>query len=355
MTSQVPGADSTAWPTRPTTDLLSRIRDARAWGVSWLTDQVADDGRPMGAETANSWWRAPWALCVGGAPDVAAAMMGWAEREALTDDGDLRPGPFSPPGDGSPVYHLSPLAIASWLLGRYDTASAVNSALVRFQDPETGGAYELRDFARDPLQDNLKTAQLGISSLVTGERHMADGVHRWLAHNLEDQPDLPHRLFTSRRGDKPVTDFTDQEAFFRVVDFRAPRQGYFHPGIAAAFFAGHAMRDGGDKRSVELARKYLSLTTAGTEQQFDDPSSVQICKFGWGAAAALAADPEGGHLPWVVRMGEWFVRRQRPDGAWAPSSFNTPDPGPLDLYWKTAEHVMEVSYIEQALAAHGVD
>jgi hypothetical protein len=66
----------------------------------------------------------------------------------------------------------------------------------------------------------------------------------------------------------------------------------------------------------------------------------------------LSADPDGGHLPWVARMGEWFVRRQRPDGAWAPSSFVTPQPGILDLYWKTAEHIMELSYLEQALAAH---
>ncbi|GGU11677.1 hypothetical protein GCM10010256_83890 [Streptomyces coeruleorubidus] len=51
-------------------------------------------------------------------------------------------------------------------------------------------------------------------------------------------------------------------------------------------------------------------------------------------------------------MGEWSVRRQRPDGAWAPSSFVTPQPGILDLYWKTAEHTMELSYVEQALAAH---
>lgn len=348
MTTLASDTETAPWPTEPTPDLLTRISQARAKGVAWLRDRIADDGRPEGAETANSWWRAPWALCVGGAPDAAAAMMGWAEREALTDEGDLRPGPYDAPGGTSPVYHLSPLAIASWLLGRYDTATAINTTLARFQNPGTGGAHDLRDFAQDPLEDNLKTAQLGFSALVTGDRDTADGVHRWLSRNLADQPDLPHRLFTSRRGDTLVTDFPDETAFLRVVDFRAPRQAYFHPGIAAAFLAGYAQQTS-DASALRLGREYLALTTGGTEEQYDDPTSVQICKFGWGAAAMLTADPDGGHLPWTVRMGEWFVQRQRHDGAWAPSSFTTPRPGMLDLYWKTAEHVMELSYIEHAL------
>lgn len=341
---------TTTWPCELSPDLLARIRDAREKGVHWLRDRVGSNGCPEGAEIANSWWRAPWALCIGGAPDVAAAMIGWAEREALTDDGDFREGPYGGPAGGSPVYHLSPIAIAAWLLGRYDTATAVNTTLARFQNPATGGAYGARDFAVDPTEENLKTAQLGISALVTGNRQMADGVHRWLRHTYEEQPDLPHRLFTTRRGSSVVTDFSESEAFSRVVVFQASRQAYFQPGIAAAFLAGYAGQTG-DMSALTLGRQYLRLTEGGTQQQYNDESSVQICKFGWGAASMLTVDPAGGHLPWTVRMGEWFVRRQRPDGAWAPSSFMTADPSMLDLYWKTAEHVMELAYIELALIA----
>jgi len=330
---------------------LDRIHSAKQAAMTWLTARVADDGAPEGHDVANSWWRAPWALCVAGAPDVAAAMMGWAERNALTHDGDLRPGSYSPPGLTSPVYHLSPLAIASWLLARYDTAAVVNDKVKSFQDPETGGAYDNRDFAADDLQENLKTAQLGISALVTGRRDIADGVCQWLRTNLADQPHLPGRLYTARRAGKLITEFPESEAFLRVVDLNAPRQTYFHPGIAAAFAAGYSQQTG-DQAALQLGRDYLKLSTDGTQEQFTDRSSVQICKFGWGAAAMLTADPTGGHLPWVVRMAEWFIDRQRPDGAWAPSSFTTPEPQLLDLYWKTAEHLMELSYIETALRAH---
>jgi len=344
--------DTTPFPTEFGPADLDRLSAARHKAIRWLSDRVGDDGRPEGSDVTNSWWRAPWALVVGGAPDVAAAILGWAEREALTDAGDLRGGPHGGDEPGSPVYHLSPLAIASWLLTRYDTARTINTRLAHFQDPQTGGAYDLRDVAADPLQDLLKTGQLGISALVTGQRDVADGVHRWLTHQYELQPELPLRLYPARRDDELVTQVASaQERFLRVVDFGKARQLFFYPGIAAAFLAGYAQQTG-DTAALKLGRDYLALTEGGTEEQFTDTKSVQICKFGWGAAAMLTADPEGGHRPWVQKMGEWFVRRQRPDGAWAPSSFfSDAEPTLNDLFWKTAEHLMELSYIELALRA----
>jgi hypothetical protein len=317
--------------------------------VNWLTDRVSDDGRPEGANVTNAWWRAPWALCVAGASDVAAAMVGWVEREALDDNCDFRPGPYAAPSPLNSVYFLSPVAIASWLLGRYDTAELVNSRLRYFQNPETGGVYDYLDFHADPLEDSLKTAQVGVSALLTGDRSTADRVHQWLAVNYAEQPELPRRLFTGRRADKVVTDFPSDQAYVRVVDFQADHQTYFNPGIAAVFLAGYAGTTG-SRAAVQLGRDYLSLNKGGTDRQFEDLSSVQICKFGWGAAAMLTADPAGDHRPWVERMATWFCDRQLDDGTWAPSSFATPEPTLLDYYWKTAEHLMELCYIEQALA-----
>jgi hypothetical protein len=339
------------WPTDIDAAGLQQLREARDRGVAWLTAQVADDGRPAGSDVANSWWRAPWALCVGGAPDVAAAMLGWIEREALTDQGTLRPGNFDAPASTSPVYHLSPIAIAAWMLGRYDTAQQVMAAMTGFTDPATGGVYDKRDFATDPVQDTLKTAQLGISSLITGHHDVSRGVASWLTRTLADQPELPARYYSSRRNDRLVTDFEPAEAFSRVLDFSRPHQAYFQPGIAAAFLSGWAQISG-ERSHLDTAQAFLRLNQVGGDLQFDDPTTVQVCKFGWGAATTYAAEPTADLRSWVVRMGEWFVRRQRTDGAWAPSAYATPEPGQLDLYWKTAEHVMEFSYVLDALAMH---
>ncbi|MDQ0691441.1 hypothetical protein [Arthrobacter sp. W4I7] len=336
-------------------ELRQRVQQARTKAASWITDRIADDGTPAGAQTANSWWRAPWALCLAGEPAAAAALMGWAERNALTDTGDLRPGPYgggpyTGGTSGTPTYLLSPLAIASWLLARYDTAEAVMATLETYRDPRTGGAYEYANHTQDPLQDMLKTCQLGISALVTGHREIADGVHGWLVNNYAQQPSLPEALFTSSRGGDLVTDFPAEQSFIRRVDYTAPRQAYFQSGIAGAFLAGYYQQTQ-NMSALELGKNYLRLNQNGTEAQFDDPSSIQICKFGWGAAAMHTADPGPDSFAWVVRMGEWFVDRQEQNGAWAPSSFAVPQPGELDYFWKTAEHLMELSYIELALAA----
>jgi hypothetical protein len=344
----------TGWPSTCSAADLERYTATRDRGVQWLTAQVAEDGTPAGAHLANSWWRAPWALAVGGAPEVAARMLGWIEREALTDEGDLRPGPYDAPSSTSRVYHLSPIAIVAWQLGRYDIASSVMTAMEKYTDPTSGGVYEHRDFRRDPLQDTLKTAQLGVSALVTGRRDVADGVASWLLRQYEDQPELPDRYYSSRRDGRLVTDFPDEEAFVRVVDFTSRQQAYFHPGIAAAFLSGYGAQTG-HRAAQDRALDYLRITTGGGDVQFDDPTSVQICKFGWGAAMTYAATPKAELRPWVVRMAEWFTRRQQPDGSWAPSSFLTPSPGPLDFYWKTAEHVMEISYIVDALYSQPLD
>ncbi|WP_353946411.1 hypothetical protein ABII15_35640 [Streptomyces sp. HUAS MG91] len=343
-----------AWPTTCNAERLQRFRTSRDRGVAWLTAQVGEDGTPAGSDLANAWWRAPWALVVGGAPDVAARMMGWIERTALDDDGSFRPGRFDAPPGHSPVYHLSPVAIAAWLLGRYDTAKSVMSAMARHTDPVTGGVYESRAPVDDPVQDTLMTSQLGISALVSGDREVADGVARWLIATYDDQTELPDRFYSSRRHGKLVTEFPPAQSFSRVLDFGRPQQPYFQPGIAAAFLAGYHQQTG-DETAWNRARRYLDITTGGGDLQFDDATSVQVCKFGWGAAAAYTVDADPALRPWVVRMGEWFVRRQESDGSWAPASFMSPDPGPLDFYWKTAEHVMELSYVVAALEAVPLD
>jgi hypothetical protein len=333
--------------------LLERVQRHRTAAGSWLVDRIDDTGRPEGADTRNAWWRAPWALAIAGAPDAAAAMLGWAENNALQDDGDFRPGPARTGIVDSPVYGLSPLAIASWLLARYDTARTINEHMRTYQDPATGGVQEYRHDQASPRaeQDTLKTCQLGISALVTGDTASAAAVADWLRVTYQLQPELPNVYYPRRSGQTLLTDYPAERALVYKLDLQAPKQLYFHTGIAAAFLAGWAQQTG-DPTVLALGRDHLALNTGGTSAQFDDTTSVQICKYGWGAAAMLAADPAGGHLPAVTRMATWFCDRQHADGSWAPSSFMTPSPGILDHYWKTAEHTMELAYIEQALRNH---
>ncbi|MCS3835668.1 hypothetical protein HNR03_000248 [Pseudomonas sp. JAI111] len=327
---------------------LAALEEARQRAIGWFSAHVSEDGMPAGADKGNAWWRAPWALCVAGAPQLASSMLGWIERNALTPEGDLRDGCFGGGGADSPVYLLSPIAIAAQLLARYDIADKVMRRTKDFWDPQTGGVFEFRDPGADPIQDMLKTCQLGVSALAVGDVSVLEGIYNWLRTHLDAQAELPERLYTTSRNGHPVSELNDRERFARCVEFNKPRQAYFYPGIAAAFLAGYYQKTG-NHEALKLADRYLALNENGTFEQFTDTGSVQICKFGWGVAAMYSAQPTEYRLRWLNEMADWFISRQEPDGSWAPSSFMTPAPGLNDYFWKTAEHLMELSYIECAL------
>jgi hypothetical protein len=331
--------------------VVPRLRAARAGGVRWLLAHIGGDGEPAGAAEVNAWYRLPWALAVAGAREEAAAVLSWAEREALTPAGDLRPGAAQAPfTTGVATYPLSILAIGAWHLERFDTAGAIMDTLAAgYQHPETGGVFKERPELRATgRQDLISTAQAGLAALTTGRRAMADAAYDWIRRLHAAQPELPRRLYTATDDDGLVTDVPPELAFDLVTDLTAPRQAYFNPGIGAAFLGRYAMATGaGEAR--RLADALLALSEQATEAQFDHTDTVQVGKFAWGAAVLLEGGHDERYVRDLVRMGDWYADSQRPDGGWAPSAFQVPAPEDADVLWKTAEHVLHVTTMLTAI------
>jgi len=99
-----------------------------------------------------------------------------------------------------------------------------------------------------------------------------------------------------------------------------------------------------------LGHRFLELNIQGVPEQFNDGESVQICKFGWGAAAMQIADPTADYRTHLLRMSDWFIEHQATDGSWRPSGFLSPDPKVHEKMTKTAEHAMEITAMIAALA-----
>jgi hypothetical protein len=329
-------------------DVLARVRDR---GVAWLLDHVDEDGRPAGADHRNGYHRVPWTLAVVGERAAAGSVLSWVERTALTPEGDLRPGvPREAWTERCATYPLSLLAQGAWALERYDTALAIMHTQRSFQHPETGGAFSQRPEARPAERQYLfPTAQLGLSGLTTGQWDIAHAAWGWMQRLWAAQPDLPHRLHTAWDTDGLVVDPTPEDRFMCVTDFREPRQAFYNPGIGAAFLSRYGMLTG-DASALRMAGDLLDLTAGGTDDQFNYRESMQVCKFGWGSAMALEAGVDGPQVARLLRMTKWYVDSQSERGTWVPSGFLVPEPTVSNEIEKTAEHVLWVTMMDQALA-----
>jgi hypothetical protein len=328
---------------------IVRVRAARDRGVRWLLDHTAPDGCPVGAVERNGWGRLPWALAVSGESEAAARVIAWAERGQLAADGNFAPGVAFGMGRFG-TYPLAHFAIGAWLAERFGVALRAMDALRAWQDPATGGCpiAPPADRATD-VCDLLSTAQVGLAAVITGQDDVADLCWRWAAELVSLQPaDAGTRFFTFRRGRDLLAHPDNTLEWLAITDFSKPRQTYYTPGMAAVFLAAYAARRS-QPEALATAKRLLRFNVEGTVEQFTDAASVQVCKFGWGAAAVLVADPESDLLPHLMRMGDWFIGNQRADGTWAPSTFLVSDPSDVDKLVKTAEHVMEVNAVLAAL------
>lgn len=336
--------------------LLADLARAVQRASTWLLEQLAalDDESSADALIAGTY-RVPYALVLCGRRPDAARVLRWMERVVL-DGADLRDGPMRAAFiQRWSSYPLAILAQAAWHMERYDLADALRRTLHGFQDAETGGSYaqrpELRSSGR---QDLFPTAQLGLTGLTVRDDALADGAYRWLRRLYELQPELPGRLYTARDGARLMCDPADVAAdpFGLVTVFHSPRQAFYNPGIAAAFLARYSAQRN-DPAARSLAGAYLALTEQGGQAQFDFSESVQICKFGWGAAAMLDVDPQPRYLELVQRMARWFLGCQHHDGHWQNSPFLLPDgPTAASNVEVTAEFIQHMVTISTALAGY---
>ena len=276
-------------------DLAAAVRTATAWLVEQI-GPILDESSPDSVESlVPGTYRVPYALVLAGRRPEAARVLSWMERAVLDESGDLREGPMRDAfSQRWSSYPLAILAQAAWHLERYGLAESIRRTLHRFVDVQTGGAYaqrpELRSHRR---QDLFTTAQLGLTGLTVRDDTLADGAYRWLQDLYDLQPELPARLYTGYDGTRLICAPRDvnDDRFGLVTEFHAPCQAFYNPGIAAAFLARYsAVR--GETAAYELAAAYLALSEQGGTAQFDFAESVQICKFGWGAAALLDTSPQ---------------------------------------------------------------
>lgn len=326
-----------------------RLRASRDRAKRWLLRQVDAGGRPAASDEGNGWSRLPWTFALLGETEAGAAVLEWAVRGGLGENGDFSPGAAYGKGRFG-AYPVSHLTMGAVLLERQDIAARLFGRLAALQDGASGGMrVDPPGGEFEALTDLLSTAQAGMAAILGGRMDMATASRGWIMSCLLEQPAAPEVLYTLRSARRLVTAPPQALLWLGAVDFTKPRQAYFYSGIAAAFLALYAMRTG-DTAALAAGHAYLAFNLQGTQAQFDDIASVQACKFAWGAALMQIADPQRDYADSLERMADWFIARQRDDGSWGPSTFVSAEPSWVELMTKTAEHAMELTAVLAALA-----
>jgi len=255
--------------TRPATapgEKIARYREARDRATGWLLGHLNDDGSMGDASAGWQFYRAPWTFSLVGETEGAAAACDWVRRNLLQRDGTLG-GPRRVVTDAW-AYRDSAFIVGAHMAGQYDLSHGLMPALLRWQDPISGG------FANDRLPDGSMSDDMdipytcggGFASVATGNLEAARRAYSYLARIYLAQEHLPDKfyVFWSRSRQRPITETDAAFELRMVVENQADRhQRWTIGGISAGFLCRLYLADPRPEY-VDLARHYQAFSMAAT-------------------------------------------------------------------------------------------
>jgi len=348
MTVETRAASGVVDPAR-----LASYMEARRRGTEWLLALQNPDGSLGNPAEGYKYYRAMWTFAATGEVQAGHAVAGWIRenllvRASAADDGLARiDGPLRVWRDGW-GYRDSALIIGGQMLHQYDLGVGLLPALVADLDPVSGSVANdhLDDGSLSDEGDIPYTCGVGFAALACGDIASARRVAGFLQRIYDAQTELPDSFycFWSRSRQAPIWR-TDPDFQLRmVVDNAVDRsQRWTIGGISAGFLCRLWLADPRPEY-LELARRYMAFSMAATEAQFKYPA---VCKSSWGSSLMYQVTGEQQYLDWTLRMGDWYVETQEPDGHWHPLAEKTQ----ADVVEVTLEFVMHLDTLIGALSS----
>ena len=294
---------------------LKAYRRAQRRGAEYVLAHVNSDGSIGTVDRAFSYYRVPWALASAGKRAAAVRLCQWIRQYQFGPNGDFV-GVSPRPLVDHYLYANALLVIGAHTLQQFDLSFRGIRFISEFRDPRSGGFYNHGgpDGGHSDKEDIPFNCGVGLACLMTGDVAAAEGVAAWLQRVWSLQPELPKRLYFiySAKSQSLVTDFAADEAKLYLLEAQQPRQRFTVGGIGAAFLARlHMARP--QAAYLSLARQYQAFAQNQTERQFE---VAQVCKVGWGAALLYQITNEDVYREWAIKVGDYFLETQLPDGRW---------------------------------------
>jgi hypothetical protein len=244
--------------------------------------------------------------------------------------------------------------VGAQMIEAYDLGIALLPALLADMDPISGSVANdhLADGSLSDAGDIPYACGVGFAALACGDLESARQIAGFLRRIYDAQTELPDSFycFWSRSRQRPILRSDPDFELRMVVDNQVDRpQRWTIGGISAGFLcrlylAEGGAAGGGNAAHLELARRYQAFSMAATDAQFKYPA---VCKSSWGSSLLWLITGDEQYRDWTLRLGDWYVDTQEPEGDWHPLVEKTE----ADRIEVTLEFVMHLDTLIGALAA----
>ena len=212
-------------------------------------------------------------------------------------------------------------SVSAHLNGFFDLSLPAMDAILRFQDPKTGGLFGHPRFQRlggGVIMPSV-TAVAGEAAIVTGRLAAAQRIGDYFLQLIAMQPDLDERFYPFYDTAGLITEGEPElgPIYFGTFERRAPGQHYWLPGFLMAVLADLYLATGAVKY-LDGARTIFEF---GAGCHADLYTNTLNHKYLWGCTRLYGATGDPRHLETALRIADFLARVQEPDGTWWHSGF----------------------------------
>ncbi|MEM1059734.1 MAG: hypothetical protein AAGK14_10840 [Verrucomicrobiota bacterium] len=202
------------------------------------------------------------------------------------------------------------IALAAHKLGRFDLSYPAYRFMHGLVDAETGAVFNLPEGREPRYLDLVSTAHTGHVALYLGDVACARRACGALQMFFENQPERERRFYLRFHADgSPVTEFSDEDRPFFVLNTSAPDHFYFMLGYPLALLSLFHRATGGEPELAN-ARRYFELlaTCPGVARQHFSH------KVAWGAAVYHRASGDTEAATLAQSILDFLVEQQDDQG-----------------------------------------
>jgi len=283
-------------------------------GVEWLLKQQASDGSWKALDKApiDAYYKAAWAFNITGQGAAAEKALTYVKNNLLQSDGDLLPRNDQWYINVHYQYQNGWIVTGAQKQGRYDVSTSALKFLLSQQDPSHGGFYSQRAGPGERKRsDTMSSGIAGIACLATGQLDAARRVAEYFQKIADMQPEPKARFYLTLDPEgRLVTNFPEDETFWRVIDTQQKDQCWYAVGLPFTFVT-LLHQATGEKRYADLANWYLDFQLRCLNP-WDGGSSG---KAGWGCSILYRVTGEEWYRDIALRVAKNQINTQLPDGS----------------------------------------